>query len=96
MNERVTLRGGMTINAHRWDMCAGYWCTIHYPSPHHMRDWDQRWLPEYRSMARVCKHGVLHPDPDDFFPNSNVEFYHNAKKCDGCCERPFDLERELR
>jgi len=36
-------------------------------------------------MARVCSHGIVHPDPDDtYLKPDHVDL--NGAKCDGCCE----------
>ena len=87
--EKVTLVGGQTILVHPRDTCWGYWCPIHYPSPHHMVDWQQDWRSDRGLMERICSHGVGHPDPDDHKAMDQYEWVHG---CDGCCARPFDLE----
>lgn len=89
--EEATLIGGLVINAHPRKNCWGYWCSIHYPSPHHMRDWDQYWRSDRGIMERICPHGVGHPDPDDHKQYDKYEAVHG---CDGCCARPHDIESE--
>lgn len=86
--EPVVLIGGGIIYAHREDMCRGYWCPIHNVSPHHMRRWIQEWCAHTKSMMRVCKCGVQHPDPDDRqIPD------HDPAKCCGCCDRRSAVSR---
>ena len=87
--EKATLVGGQVINAHPRNTCFGYWCPVHYPSPHHMRDWDQHWRSDRGIMERICPHGVGHPDPDDM---KQYDKYESVHGCDGCCTRPFDVE----
>lgn len=89
--EEATLVGGQTINAHARNTCIGYWCCVHYSSNHHMRDWDQHWRGDRGIMERICEHGVGHPDPDD--PKSSDK-YESVHGCDGCCARPFDVEKD--
>ena len=42
-----------------------------------MRDWPQAWDAEH-GFGRVCEHGIVHPDPDDF-----TLVWH--EDCCGCC-----------
>lgn len=83
------------MHVHSRDSCRGYWCCIHYPSPHHMRILPQVWDGSMMVMYRLCEHGHMHPDPDD--PNASK---HKCKSktgkmiCDGCCKRPYDIESE--
>lgn len=87
--EKVFLTGGQVINAHPRKTCWGYWCPIHYPSPHHMVAWSQNWRGDHGLMERICPHGVGHPDPDD---HKAMDQYEQVHGCDGCCARPFDIE----
>lgn len=89
---RVTLVGGQILKVHPRSTCRGYWCCIHYPSNHHMREWPQNWREDRAIMERVCEHGIGHPDPDD--PSAFRDGVHG---CDGCCARPFeiDIDEEL-
>lgn len=89
--EKVTLVGGFTMQAHAAGTCAGYWCTIHYNSPHHMVQWSQAWDSQHQRMLRTCSHGVQHPDPDDLFVHDDAFLADHDYTCDGCCKRPFDL-----
>lgn len=90
--KETTLVGGQIITAHDREMCWGYWCPIHYPSPHHMRDWPQNWRSDRGIMERVCPHGVGHPDPDETKLYNKYDWSHG---CDGCCSRAFDLEADV-
>ncbi len=90
--ETSTLVGGQTLQTHTRKECVGYWCCIHYPSPHHMADWPQNWRGDRGIMERICKHGVGHPDPDDPKSTDRYEYVHG---CDGCCARPHDIEGDL-
>jgi hypothetical protein len=92
--EKVSLVGGQKITAHSKGSCALYWCAIHYPSPHHMRDWEQLWVSEEQRMYRICSaHTREHPDPDDLIPGNPQDY-----RCDctcRCCERPYDINSEI-
>lgn len=86
--ESASLVGGGKIRAHASGSCAGYWCCIHRPSPHHMTAWTQEW--EGSRMFRVCPHGQAHPDPDDFVSYDTLaELTQHKKYCDGCCTNPY-------
>lgn len=64
--QKVTLVGGLQrIWAHPPAACAGTACCVHNPSKHHMSEFPQFWFDDTKSMARVCPHGVYHPDPDE-------------------------------
>ena len=80
----VELCGGQRIvNVHRPDRCAGRPCPIHNVTDHAMNAWPQRFTQG--GMARVCSHGIVHPDPDDtYLKPDHVDL--NGAKCDGCCE----------
>ena len=51
---------------HLQSRCKGRYCVIHKPSSHFMRLWPLIWDTERIQMYRLCKHGLVHPDPDDF------------------------------
>lgn len=87
--ETNTLVGGQILNTHTRAACWGYWCPVHYPSPHHMRDWPQNWRSDRGIIERMCPHGIGHPDPDDPKVKDRYEYVHG---CDGCCARVFDVE----
>ena len=84
-DERNTLHiTGQVISTHRRNTCLDYWCAVHNPSPHHMRDWPQQWDDIKNCIVRVCTHGQAHIDPD----NNGVDarFYKtHHQECDGCC-----------
>jgi hypothetical protein len=90
----VTLKGGQEITAHAKGSCMTYWCPVHYPSNHHMNQWDQMWISSEQRMYRICPHVREHPDPDDLpQPGGPAE---NACSCEcRCCERPFDINSEV-
>lgn len=90
--ERAILKGGQVIQAHSRGSCWGYWCPVHYPSPHHMSDWPQNWRSDRGIMERTCEHEIGHPDPDD---PKQMDPFESVHGCDGCCARPFDLESEV-
>ena len=83
---KVKLVGGeVLVNVHSDTACAGEWCCIHNPSPHHMREWTMHWRSDRRIMERLCPDkGIGHPDPDDI----NKDGVHG---CDGCCQRSEGL-----
>lgn len=70
---------------HSDTLCEGRPCTIHNRSDHHMRPWAQHWRDDVPVMERVCPHGVGHPDPDNWWVDSDNRWRHD---CDGCCEPP--------
>jgi hypothetical protein len=88
--EESTLVGGQVMMTHAKGTCYGYWCSVHYNSPHHMRSWPQEWVDS--KMWRTCGHGQLHPDPDDYNHMMDKIPHHPHEDCDGCCQRPFDNE----
>jgi hypothetical protein len=56
---------GLTLmNVHPAEACAGEFCCIHNPSPHHMVTWPLNWRADRGIMERICPHGTGHPDPD--------------------------------
>lgn len=86
-----TLRGGEVIVAHvDWD-CHSYWCPIHMPSPHHMREWPQHWNQITQTIMRVCEHGEQHYDPDSNVPINLIA--EHQMQCDGCCSRSGHVTR---
>lgn len=85
MSEEVTLVGGESILAHSKDKCAGTVCAIHNPSDHHMREWPQHWRDDRGIIERICKHGVGHPDPDDYAIRTGRDS--GIHGCCGCCHK---------
>ena len=70
---------------HPADACAGQSaCPIHNPSDHHMRGWEVVWRGDRGILERICpRHGVGHPDPDQFpyWDANGME----AEAVHGCC-----------
>ena len=89
--ESNTLVGGTKIRTHSRGECAGYWCCIHNPSPHHMRAWEQYWDDTDLVMHRICQHGEMHPDPDD--PNEFRAAKYHKGNCCGCCIATNHIKR---
>ena len=54
------------LRTHPGEKCEGRGipCCIHFPSDHHMRDWEMNWRADTGVMERLCPHGIGHPDPD--------------------------------
>lgn len=88
--DRIRLESGQIVQHHRLDLCTG-WCSIHNPSPHHMRNWRRVWRDDRGMMERTCRHGVGHPDPDDLAYKARsageeaLFFWEGIHGCDGCC-----------
>lgn len=78
---------GVNVLTHPIERCKGRNCVIHNPSDHHMRDWPKRFHQPSQQTARVCKHGVGHPDPDDVAYWREIEHrrINTSHDCDGCC-----------
>ena len=68
---------------HPQEQCTGEVCTIHNRSNHAMRSFPQHWRADRRIMERICRHGIGHPDPDEYrILNGEDDGTHG---CDGCC-----------
>lgn len=89
---------GGVLRTHAPDQCSGEHCSIHNPSPHHMREWPLNWRGDRGLMERLCvEHGVGHPDPDHMAhvrrtrapEDASAEGIHG---CCGCCARPSENE----
>lgn len=80
----VIIRGGTRLfGVHYADECVGDHCAIHNVSDHHMRTWPQHYRWDRGIMERTCRHGIGHPDPDDYaITNGRDSGVHG---CDGCC-----------
>ena len=74
--------GGVLVNIHQPDRCAGRPCCIHDPSDHPLRDAPLFWRSA-GFMERICEHRIGHPDPDDVLVRSNAGY--EIHGCDGCC-----------
>ena len=91
----IFTRNGDMLRTHPQSRCAGDACSIHNPSDHPLRDAPQLWNALSQSMDRVCSHGVVHPDYDDFAFNvrSGASPLRlrllGAHDCDGCCHWPL-------
>lgn len=66
-------------NVHLKAACEGQVCLLHNPTPHHMRSWSLVWVDVQKIFARMCRHGVAHPDPDSWGDGQH------PGSCDGCC-----------
>lgn len=75
--------GGVLVNIHKPDKCAGRPCCIHNPSDHPLRDAPMLWRGDRRIMERICEHRIGHPDPDDVRVRTYWEDAIHG--CDGCC-----------
>jgi hypothetical protein len=89
---------GQTLKGvHPPEVCAGRYCVIHNPGPHHMREWPTCWRPDRGIMERICEHGVGHPDPDDqAFLISQGRTHEGVHGCDGCCHPDHVPGQEIR
>lgn len=83
--DRIKLR-----NTHPEEACAHRTsCVIHDPSDHHMRSWPLHWRDDRGIFERICRHGVGHPDPDQFgFWEETGQEHQAVHGCDLCCTPP--------
>lgn len=82
----LDLNGGLLVNVHSRDLCAGRPCCLHNPSDHPLAQAPLRWRDDKGTMERLCEHGVGHPDPDDVAYNRTVLGRDvSVHGCDGCC-----------
>ena len=91
--------GTVLVNVHTQDQCAGHTCCIHNPSPHHMATWKHHWDDAMVQMMRECRHGYLHPDPDDLAykrraVGEDKASALSAHACDACCQPTVHKELE--
>ena len=93
--EKYTTGTGQVISVHTKDKCEGWFCCIHNPSDHKMKDWPTHWRDDRYLMERICKHGVGHPDPDDLDFKARNGFHDSegVHGCDGCCTGPRGFDR---
>ena len=58
-----------TIVAHHPDTCVGRVCALHKRTNHAMRGWEQdlEVVGDTFVLTRICEHGIIHTDPDDYF-----------------------------
>jgi hypothetical protein len=59
----------VVLAAHHPDTCVGSICALHKRTDHVMRGWEQslEMIGKVFIMTRICTHGIIHTDPDDFF-----------------------------
>jgi hypothetical protein len=94
----IFLPDGTLLQTHPERVCVGGHCCIHNPSGHPLRDAPQFWVAWSRSINRLCTHGVMHPDYDDFAfrirvgTSSALLALIGAHNCDGCCHWPTEDE----
>lgn len=82
--------GRAILKTHTVDKCRGRSipCCIHFPSDHHMREWEMNWRSDTGVMERICSHGVGHPDPDHMAYVRSLKAgleWQGTHGCDGCC-----------
>lgn len=100
-NDAIFLADGTLLRTHPGRACVGTHCSIHNPSEHPLRDAEQLWNPRFKTMHRVCSHGYVHLDPDDFYFKwrSGLSLATLAlitkHECDGCCHWPTEDEDDV-
>lgn len=80
----------ITLLAHPASECAGQPCPLHSRTDHAMRGFPQHWRADRGLMERICRHGIGHPDPDQWAhlvgilgpEEAAAQFVHG---CCGCC-----------
>lgn len=95
VNRTVTVEGITLHNVHDRSLCEHRSaCTVHAPSDHHMRGMKLHWRGDRGLFERICKHGVGHPDPDqwEYWDESDQEFM-GVHGCDGCCMPPKEDDK---
>lgn len=101
-NDAVFLPDGTLLQTHHESRCVGNFCSIHNPSDHPLRDAPQLWDPRFRSIYRLCTHGHVHPDVDDFMFKwrSGLSLAAlaliGAHDCDKCCHWPREDQDDTR
>jgi hypothetical protein len=94
--ERVELENSTEVMyVHPSSSCYGRICTIHNRSNHIMRSFPQHWRSDRAMMERVCKHGIGHPDPDEY--KLSFSKWEGVHACDGCCNdgiSKFNMDRQ--
>lgn len=94
MREFITRVEGINLTkVHPMDNCAGRPCVIHNPTEHHMRRWELLWRDDRQIFERLCvRHGVGHPDPDQFdYWRETRQMWQAVHGCCGCCRKPGEL-----
>jgi hypothetical protein len=93
-NDAIFLPDGTLLKTHPESTCQGNNCCIHSPSDHPLREAPQLWNPRFKTVYRMCVHGHVHPDFDDFVFKARSGVSHSllaligAHDCDGCCHWP--------
>lgn len=101
-NDVVFLPDGTPLQIHPAHACRGSYCSMHNPSDHPLRDAPQLWDPRFRSIYRMCTHGNVHLDPDDFTfkwragASLQVLALISVHDCDGCFRWPTIDEDDAR
>lgn len=82
-------------SAHSYEACAGSPCVLHNPTRHNLSSYPMLWRDDRGIVERICKHGVGHPDPDEwnFWARRNG-MYEQVHGCCGCC-MPADFKRPV-
>lgn len=78
--------GMFAFGMHTVSQCGSAACTLHNPTPHHMRSWILLWNERDERLMRACPHSFQHPDPDQIpYWRSRGLLHRYAHDCDGCC-----------
>lgn len=97
-NDAIFLPDGTLLQTHPETSCGGGVCSIHNPSNHPLREAPQSWNDRHKTIHRVCDHGYVHLDPDDFYFKWRIGLSLTAlaliskHECDGCCRWPMEDE----
>lgn len=76
----------MLTDVHDPARCHGRPCVIHNPTDHHMREWTLHWRDDRGLFERLCRHGIGHPDPDQFDYWASIDqSWQSFHGCCGCC-----------
>jgi hypothetical protein len=73
-------------NTHERNETCEKACVIHNPTDHHMKYWQLHWRHDRGMFERICRHGIGHPDPDQFpFWEATGREAEKVHGCCGCC-----------
>lgn len=76
----------MLTDVHDPARCQGRPCVIHNPTPHRMSGWKLHWRNDRGLFERLCRHGIGHPDPDQFAYWASIDQrWQSVHGCCGCC-----------
>jgi hypothetical protein len=101
-NDAIFLPDGTLLQTHSEDECIRAYCSIHNPSDHPLRDAPQLWNSRFKTMHRMCDHGYVHLDPDDFMFKWRMGLslatlaIIRRHDCDDCCRWPNVDEDDVR